>query len=136
MAKVIYRNTEKPKLVRGLAIAGVVIVLILGILLAVGVIDGLSFFYWCWSVIFVFVMTSDYLLREVTLLAGAITSISLYVTNQDLITTLLVLFIVLFVFYFLGVLAMKIIVDSFNKKNDKDNTPVSDEGQVLEKDIK
>ena len=72
----------------------------------------------------------------VTLLAGAITSISLYVTNQDLITTLLVLFIVLFVFYFLGVLAMKIIVDSFNKKNDKDNTPVSDEGQVLEKDIK
>lgn len=67
MAKVIYRNTEKPKLVRGLAIAGVVIVLILGILLAVGVIDGLSFFYWCWSVIFVFVMTSDYLLREVTI---------------------------------------------------------------------
>lgn len=67
MAKVIYRNTEKPKLVRGLAIAGVVIVLILGILLAVGVIAGLSFFYWCWSVIFVFVMTSDYLLREVTI---------------------------------------------------------------------
>lgn len=67
MVKVIYRNTEKPKLVRGLAIAGVVIVLILGILLAVGVIVGLSFFYWCWSVIFVFVMTSDYLLREVTI---------------------------------------------------------------------
>ena len=42
----------------------------------------------------------------VTLLAGAITSITLYVTNQDLITTLLVLFIVLFVFYFIGVLAM------------------------------
>ena len=52
----------------------------------------------------------------VTLLAGAITSISMYVTNQDLITTLLVLFIVLFVFYFVGVLAMKIIVDFMKKK--------------------
>ena len=50
----------------------------------------------------------------ITLLAGAITSITLYVTNQDLITTLLVLFIVLFVFYFIGVLAMKIIVDLMN----------------------
>jgi len=70
----------------------------------------------------------------ITLLAGAITSISLYVTNQDLITTLLVLFIVLFIFYFLGVLAMKIIVDHVNKKATLD--PVSEEGQVLEKDTK
>lgn len=68
----------------------------------------------------------------VTLLAGAIASISLYVANQDLITTLLVLFIVLFVFYFLGVLAMKILMDYMNKKN-KDEK-VSEEGQVLEKD--
>lgn len=68
----------------------------------------------------------------VTLLAGAITSISLYVTNQDLVTTLLVLFIVLFVFYFVGVLAMKIIMDYMNKKVPEE--PVSDEGQVLEKD--
>ena len=52
----------------------------------------------------------------VTLLAGAIASISLYVTNQDLVTTLLVLFIVLFVFYFVGVLAMKIIIDHFDKE--------------------
>ncbi len=68
----------------------------------------------------------------ITLLAGAITSITLYVTNQDLITTLLVLFIVLFVFYFIGVLAMKIIVDFMNKKEAEE--PVSEEGQVLEKD--
>ena len=52
----------------------------------------------------------------ITLSAGAITSISLYVTNQDLITTLLVLFIVLFVFYFIGVLAMKIIMDFMKRK--------------------
>ncbi len=70
----------------------------------------------------------------VTLLAGAITSISMYVTNQDLITTLLVLFIVLFVFYFVGVLAMKIIVDFMKKKEAEE--PVSDEGQVLEKETK
>ena len=62
----------------------------------------------------------------ITLLAGAITSISLYVTNQDLITTLLVLFIVLFVFYFVGVLAMKIIMDFMNRKEPEE--PVSDEG--------
>lgn len=67
----------------------------------------------------------------VTLLAGAIASISLYVTNQDLVTTLLVLFIVLFVFYFVGVLAMKIIIDHFDKEEDE---TVSEEGQVLEKD--
>lgn len=67
----------------------------------------------------------------VTLLAGAIASISMYVANQDLVTTLLVVFIVLFVFYFLGVLAMKILVDYMNKKNDE---KVSEEGQVLEKD--
>ena len=69
-----------------------------------------------------------------TLSAGAITSISLYVTNQDLITTLLVLFIVLFVFYFIGVLAMKIIMDFMKKKEKVEEEPVSDEGQVLEKD--
>ncbi len=65
----------------------------------------------------------------ITLLAGAIASITLYVTDQDLITTLLVLFIVLFVFYFLGVLAMKIIMDFMNRKEQK--TPVSEEGEVL-----
>lgn len=68
----------------------------------------------------------------VTLLAGAIASISMYVANQDLVTTLLVVFIVLFVFYFLGVLLMKILVDYLNKK-EKDEM-VSEEGQVLEKD--
>lgn len=68
----------------------------------------------------------------VTLLAGAIASISMYVANQDLVTTLLVVFIVLFVFYFLGVLLMKILVDYMNKK-EKDEK-VSEEGQVLEKD--
>ena len=70
----------------------------------------------------------------VTLLAGAITSITLYVTNQDLITTLLVLFIVLFVFYFIGVLAMKTIVDFMNKKEPE--PPVSEEGQVIDKETK
>ncbi len=68
----------------------------------------------------------------ITLLAGAIASITLYVTDQDLITTLLVLFIVLFVFYFLGVLAMKIIMDFMNRKEPE--TPVSEEGEVLEKE--
>lgn len=70
----------------------------------------------------------------VTLLAGAVTSISLYVTNQDLVTTLLVLFIVLFVFYFVGVFAMKIIIDHFDKEDEEE--PVSEEGQVLEKETK
>ena len=60
----------------------------------------------------------------ITLLAGAITSITLYVTNQDLITTLLVLFIVLFVFYFIGGIE--------HKKEAEE--PVSEEGQVLEKE--
>ena len=68
----------------------------------------------------------------ITLLGGAIASITLYVTDQDLITTLLVLFIVLFVFYFLGVLAMKIIMDFMNRKEPE--TPVSEEGEVLEKE--
>ena len=68
----------------------------------------------------------------VTLLAGAIASISMYVANQDLVTTLLVVFIVLFVFYFLGVLLMKILVDYMNKKETDEK--VSEEGQVLEKD--
>ena len=69
----------------------------------------------------------------IILLAGAITSITLYVTEQDLITTLLVLFIVLFVFYFICVLALKIIVDFINKKQPEE--PVGEEGQVLEKEI-
>lgn len=68
----------------------------------------------------------------ITLLAGAITSIALYVTGQNLLTTLLVLFIVLFVFYFIGVLAMKVVIDTSKKEKDK---AVSDEGQVLEKDV-
>lgn len=68
----------------------------------------------------------------VTLLAGAITIITLYMTDQDLITTLVVLFIVLFVFYFIGTLAMKIIMDFMKKKEPE--APVSEEGQVLEKD--
>lgn len=68
----------------------------------------------------------------ITLLAGAIASISLYVTKQDLLTTFLVMFIVLFVFYFIGVLAMKILMDYMNKNEKVDE--VSEEGKVLEKD--
>lgn len=68
----------------------------------------------------------------ITLLAGAIASISLYVTKQDLLTTFLVMFIVLFVFYFIGVLAMKILMDFMNKNGKVDE--VSEEGKVLEKD--
>lgn len=67
----------------------------------------------------------------VTLLAGSITSITMYVTRQDLTTTLFVLFLVLFVFYFLGVLFMKIIIDHFDKEPEE---TVSEEGQVLEKE--
>lgn len=66
MAKVTYCNTEKPKLVWYLAVAGAAIVLIMGTLVAVGVIAVLPFFYFSWFLIYVFLMTADYLLRKVT----------------------------------------------------------------------
>lgn len=47
----------------------------------------------------------------VTLLAGAITSITLYVLNVETHIMLLILLAVLLVFYVLGVVAMKIIMD-------------------------
>lgn len=53
----------------------------------------------------------------VTLSAGAITSIVLYLFQLDFLTMILILFAVLLVFYFLGVLAMKIIMDSAPKED-------------------
>lgn len=47
----------------------------------------------------------------VTLLAGAITSITLYIFGFDTFTMMLILLAVLIVFYVLGVIAMKIIMD-------------------------
>ena len=47
----------------------------------------------------------------VTLLAGAITSITLFVLNVEMHIMLLILLAVLLVFYVLGVVAMKMIMD-------------------------
>ncbi len=68
----------------------------------------------------------------ITLLAGAITSIIAYVFHYPFNQTLLLLFIVLVVFYFLGVLAMKLIAEAPPKKNHV----VSDEGEVVEKETR
>lgn len=55
----------------------------------------------------------------VTLLAGAITSITLYVLNVETYIMLLILLAVLLVFYVLGVIAMKIIMDSPPKETEE-----------------
>ena len=68
----------------------------------------------------------------VTLLAGAITSITLYVLRVDILTMLLILLAVLLVFYVLGVIAMKIIMDCPPKE--KEESPEADDGTALEAD--
>ncbi len=57
----------------------------------------------------------------VTLLAGAITSITLYVLNVETHIMLLILLAVLLVFYVLGVIAMKIIMDCPPKEKEDEN---------------
>lgn len=71
----------------------------------------------------------------VTLLAGAITSITLYVLNVEAHIMLLILLAVLLVFYVLGVVAMKIIMDCPPKETPEENEEQSDsEGENGEKE--
>ncbi|MBE5885663.1 MAG: hypothetical protein E7284_04575 [Lachnospiraceae bacterium] len=67
----------------------------------------------------------------VTLLAGAITSITLYVLRVEAYIMLLILLAVLLIFYVLGVIAMKIIMDCppKEKKEEEDG-----EGEVIQKE--
>ncbi|MBQ8246777.1 MAG: hypothetical protein IJZ42_06565 [Lachnospiraceae bacterium] len=69
----------------------------------------------------------------VTLLAGAITSITLYILNVETYFMLLVLLAVLIIFYVLGVIAMKIIMDCPPKEKEDEE---EGEGEVIEKDDK
>lgn len=66
----------------------------------------------------------------VTLLAGAITSITLYVLNVETHIMLLILLAVLIIFYVLGVVAMKIIMECPTKEVKEEEN----EGGVIEKE--
>lgn len=68
----------------------------------------------------------------ITLLAGAVTSISLCFTEMELYMKLLILFLVLVVFYVLGVIAMRII-QSCPPKEETDSEG-SGEGEVIQKE--
>ncbi len=67
----------------------------------------------------------------VTLLAGAITSITLYVLNVETHIMLLILLAVLLVFYVLGVVAMKIILDCPPKEKEEST---EEEGEETSKE--
>ena len=67
----------------------------------------------------------------VTLLAGAITSITLYLFKVDTLYLLIILLAVLLIFYVLGVVAMKMIIDSAPQKEEEAD---ENEGEVIEKD--
>lgn len=78
----------------------------------------------------------------VTLLAGAITSITLYVLNVETHIMLLILLAVLLVFYVLGVIAMKIILDcppkepeeqESEEKEERSQGEGADQGEVITK---
>lgn len=64
----------------------------------------------------------------VTLLAGAITSVALYFTRVETYLMLLILLAVLVIFYVLGVIAMKIIME-MPEKEQLDG----DSGEVIQK---
>lgn len=74
----------------------------------------------------------------VTLLAGAITSITLYVLRVETHIMLSILLAVLLIFYVLGVIAMKIIMDCPPKEKEENAQPegemVSKEEETAEKD--
>lgn len=67
----------------------------------------------------------------VTLLAGAITSITLYVLRVETHIMLLILLAVLLIFYVLGVIAMKIIMDCPPKEKSDEK---AGEGEVIQKE--
>lgn len=68
----------------------------------------------------------------VTLLAGAITSITLYILDVESHIMFLILLAVLLVFYVLGVVAMKIIMDCPPKKEAEDEESQDGEGESEE----
>jgi len=63
------------------------------------------------------------------LIAGAITSLTVYFRGLGLKTMLIALLAALVIFYFIGSV-IKMILDSFEKKNEN---RVSEEGEVIEK---
>lgn len=67
----------------------------------------------------------------VTLLAGAITSITLYLLRVETHIMLLILLAVLIIFYVLGVIAMKIIMDCPPKEKEEKE---QEEGEVTPKE--
>ena len=67
----------------------------------------------------------------VTLLAGAITSITLYFFKVDTLYMLVILLVVLLIFYVLGVAAMKMIMDSAPKETEEEDAT---DGEVTEKE--
>lgn len=67
----------------------------------------------------------------ITLLAGAVTSISLYFAETELYIKLLILLLVLVVFYVLGVIAMRIIQSCPGKEENDSET--DGEGEVIQK---
>ncbi len=68
----------------------------------------------------------------VTLLAGAITSITLYILDVESHIMFLILLAVLLVFYVLGVVAMKIIMDCPPKKEPEEDEEQDGEGEAEE----
>lgn len=71
----------------------------------------------------------------VVLLAGAITSIMLFAFGCDLLTALIIILGVMIVFYFLGVILMKIMLDLWEKEAKKQKSAeISPDGEVIEKD--
>lgn len=70
------------------------------------------------------------------LLSVAITSIMLFAFGCDFLTSLLIILAVLIVFWFLGVIIMKIFEDLWLKeeKKAKEEEPVSPDGEVIEKE--
>lgn len=70
------------------------------------------------------------------LLSGAVTSVMLFAFGCDFLTALIIILAVLIVFYFLGVILMKILLDLW-KKEEKENSEalVSPDGEVIEKAV-
>lgn len=72
----------------------------------------------------------------VTLLAGAVTSVTLYLFRMNYILSLIILLLVLIVFYVIGVIAMKVLMDFRKAAEAKEAEGASpdSEGEVIEKE--
>lgn len=75
-------------------------------------------------------MTRKQLPLILMLIAGAVTSLTVYFRGLGLKTMSIALLATLVAFYFLGSV-IKLILDSFDKKNEDE---VSEEGEVIEKE--